>query len=191
MIFANSKVLFLGGMLSVLCRPGVLAENDAKENAPTWIENARKLQGDQFLNICGDVFMTIDHMQQHSYLMSDFADEVSNLCLKIAPEPDQGTCQKSDFSSLDISLQTAFFRHASQHMGSKMMPMEMVIAWGDAGYIVSNKTSIELEMMKNDLCVEIRKSIGGRLKLNLAETLCHRTTLFPRSSNSLSLLSQR
>jgi len=167
MIFANSKMLFLGGLLSAVWRPGVLAENDAKDDASTWIESARKLQADHFLKICGDVFMSPDHMQQQSYLMSDFADEVSNLCLKIAPEPDQGTCQKNDFNSLDASLQTAFFRHAAQHMGSKMMPMETVMAWGDAGYIISNKTAIEQEMMRNDLCVEIRGSIGDEFLENI------------------------
>ncbi len=179
MVFAKSKMLFLGGALTLALRPGVLATNKAKENASIWMQSARKLQHDEFLKICGDVFMSPDHMQQHSYLMSDFADEITNLCLKIAPNPDQGTCQKDAFNTLDPSLQSAFFRHAAQHMGDKIMPIELMVEWGDAGYIISNKTAIEQEVMRNDLCVEVRESIGGELK---AEQLYRRISLAGKDS---------
>lgn len=171
MILANSKVLFLGGVLTISLRPGVLGNDENKDNASTWIESARKLQNDKFLEVCDKVFLSPDHVQQHSYLMSDFAAEVTNLCHKIAPNPDQGTCQKHGFHSLDPSLQTAFFRHAAQHMGDKVMPIEMMKNWGNAGYIISNKMAIEKDVMRNDLCVEVRDSIGGRLTFVFLEVI--------------------
>lgn len=162
MIFANGQALFLGAVLTLALRQGVLGKKESKNTASIWVERARRLNTNEFMKICGDVFMSPDHMQQHSYLMSDFADEVSNLCVKLAPHSDQGTCQKEAFVSLDSSLQQAFFRHASQHMGNKTMPIEMMLEWGNAGYIVSDKTAIEQDVMRNDLCVEVHESIGGK-----------------------------
>jgi len=160
MIFANGKALVLGAVLTIALSPGILAKSDNTNDTKLWIESARRLQANEFMELCGDVFMSPDHMQQQSYLMSDFADEISNLCLKIAPNSDQGTCQKNDFGNLDSSLQNAFFRNAGQHMGNKKMPIDMMMEWGDAGYVVSDKSAIEQNVMRNDLCVEVHESIG-------------------------------
>ena len=140
-------------------RPGVLGK---KNDASSWMQSARKLEATEFLEVCDEVFMSPDHMDQHSYLMSDFAEEVMALCERIAPNPDQGTCESHNFNGLDSRLQEAFFRHASQQMGDKAMPIEMMVEWGNAGYIVSNKTAIEEDVMRKDLCVEIREAIGGK-----------------------------
>lgn len=160
MIFANGKAFFLGAVLTIALWPSILGNNEIDSDSSFWIDSARKLQTAEFMQLCDDVFMSPDHMQQQSYLMSDFADEVTNLCLKIAPNPDQGTCQRSGFTSLNSSLQDAFFRHASQHMIKKKMPTELMMQWGDAGYIVSDKSTIEQDVMRNDLCVEVHESIG-------------------------------
>ena len=164
MIFANGKAPLLGAVLASVLWSGVLGIHMGNDDRTSWLQSARRLQTDKFMQVCGDVFMSPDHMQQHSYLMSDFADEVTNLCLKIAPNPDQGICQRNGFNNLDSSLQNAFFRHAAQHMGRKQMPISMMMEWGNAGYIVSDKTAIEQEVMRNDLCVEVHESIGGKLK---------------------------
>jgi hypothetical protein len=37
------------------------------------------------------------------------------------------------------------------------------MAMGNVGYIVSDKTALELNTMRNDLCVEIHGSFGGML----------------------------
>jgi len=160
MILANGKALFLSAMLTIALWPRILGNNANSEDTTFWIESARKLQTTEFMEVCGGVFMSPDHMQQQSYLMSDFADEVTNLCLNIAPNHDQGTCQRNGFGSLDSTLQNAFFRHAAQQMGKKKMPINLMMEWGNAGYIVSDKTSIEQDVMRNDLCVEVHESIG-------------------------------
>jgi len=160
MVSSNGKALFVGAVLKFALHYDVLATNETENGRSLWIKSARELKTAEFLNVCGEVFMSPDHLQQQSYLMSDFADEVTNLCLKIAPNPDQGVCQTTDFNNLDSALQNAFFRHAAQHMSNKKMPVEMMMKWGDAGYIVSDKTAIEQDVMRNDLCVEVRESIG-------------------------------
>lgn len=160
MVFVNGKAFVLSAVLTIALWPGILGKNENDNSTALWIKTARKLQAHEFMEICGDVFMSPDHMQQHSYLMSDFADEVTNMCFKIAPNPDQGTCLGSGFGSLNSSLQNAFFRHAAQHMSKKQMPIDLMMQWGDAGYIVSDKTSIEQDVMRNDLCVEVHESIG-------------------------------
>lgn len=152
-------------VLTIALCPGVHGSNVNNNDSDVWVDRARKLQTREFMDICGEVFMSQDHMQQQSYLMSDFADEVTNLCLKFAPNPDQGTCIRNGFGSLNPSFQNAFFRQASQHMGHQNLPISALVAMGDAGYIVSDKTSIELETMKNDLCIEVHGSFGGRLQL--------------------------
>lgn len=147
----------MSSALIIATWPGARGENGIDD---LWIERARQLQTREFMQICSDVLMSPDHMKQQSYLMSDFADEVTNLCLNIAPNPDQGTCQRNDFSSLKSSLQNAFFRHATQHLGKKEMPINLMMEWGDAGYVVSDKSAIEQEVMRNDLCGEVHESIG-------------------------------
>jgi len=160
MMLPKGKTFILSSVLTIATWPGVLGEN-VTDNATTfWIESARRLQTSEFMQLCSDVFMSPDHMKQQSYLMSDFADEVTSLCLKIAPNPDQGTCQRNGFSSLKSSLQNAFFRHATQHMGKKEMPINLMMEWGDAGYVVSDKSAIEQDVMRNDLCAEVHESIG-------------------------------
>ena len=158
MMFRNGKTVIMSSLLMIATWQGAIGEN---EHENLWIERARKLQTSEFMKLCSDVFLSPDHTQQRSYLMSDFADEVTNLCLKIAPNPDQGTCQRNGFRSLESSLQNAFFRHATYHMGKKEMPINMMMEWGDAGYIVSDKSAIEQEVMRNDLCAEVHESIGG------------------------------
>ena len=180
MVFLNSKALFMGGVLTLALRPGVLGN---RNDASSWMQSARKLQANKFFEVCDEVFMSADHMQQHSYLMSDFAEEVTALCHKIAPNPDQGTCETHDFNGLDSSLQEAFFQHASQHMGDKAMPIEMMMEWGNAGYIVSNKTAIEQDVMRKDLCVEIREAIGGKSLLVLSGPNFRMSVFLYRSNN--------
>ena len=154
-------------VLTSIIWPGILGNQENSNREMSWIDNARKLKTSEFIQLCNDVFMSPDHMQRQSYLMSDFADEVTDLCLRIAPNPDQGICNRKSFSSLKSSLQSAFFRHASQHMGKKEMPIDLMMEWGDAGYIVSDKSAIEQDVMRNDLCVEVHESIGGTSSLQI------------------------
>lgn len=140
--------------------PVALGKDAKIDNSLSWIDAIRKLEGGKFMPACLEAFMSPDHMQGNSYLMSDYADEVTNLCLKFAPNPDQGTCKRKSFDSLDTAFQKAFFRHATQHMAKKKLPMFALMSMGDAGYIVSDKTGIELKAMRNDLCVEVHTAFG-------------------------------
>mmetsp|Transcript_8882 Transcript_8882/g.21717 ORF Transcript_8882/g.21717 Transcript_8882/m.21717 type:complete len:564 (-) Transcript_8882:86-1777(-) len=167
MIFKNRIVVSMSVVLTTIIWPGILGKEANGNDATSWIENARKLQTSEFIQLCIDVFMSPDHMQQQSYLMSDFADEVTNLCLRIAPNPDQGTCKRNGFHSLKSSLKNAFFRHATQHMGEKELPIDLMMELGDVGYIVSDKSAIEQDVMRNDLCVEVHESIGDAFIQNI------------------------
>ena len=170
-MFPNSKALQCMVLVGVLW-PMVLGNDAKNNNSVSWIDRIRKLEEGKFMPTCLEAFMSPDHMQGNSYLMSDYADEVTNLCLKFAPNPDQGTCNKKGFDSLDTAFQTAFFRHATQHMAKKKLPMFALMSMGDAGYIVSDKTGVELETMRNDLCVEVHAAFGGTLRY------VHETKLF-------------
>eukprot|EP00536_Pseudo-nitzschia_multiseries_P000332 jgi/Psemu1/62571/estExt_Genemark1.C_40209 len=123
------------------------------------VQRARKLNTREFMEECDQVFMNEEHIKQHTYLMSHFAEEVTDLCSRLAPNPDQGTCRRSGFGSLDNSLKKAFFRQAVQHTNNNF-PMDLVASWGDAGYIISDKTNIEKDVLRNDLCSEVFTSIG-------------------------------
>mmetsp|Transcript_7830 Transcript_7830/g.19450 ORF Transcript_7830/g.19450 Transcript_7830/m.19450 type:complete len:558 (-) Transcript_7830:138-1811(-) len=158
-MFTNGKVFLKCMALTVALTPAVIASTQNANNSNTWIQRARKLNAREFMENCDEVFMNSEHIKQHSYLMSHFAEEVTDLCLRLAPNPDQGTCRRTGFGSLDTSLKKAFFRHAVQHTNNNF-PMDLVASWGDAGYIISDKTNIEKDVLRNDLCSEVYTSIG-------------------------------
>jgi hypothetical protein len=126
-----------------------------------WIQNVRKLQAGQFMQVCNQVFMS--DLPRNSYLMSDFANDVGTFCTQFSTE--KSICPNGGFESLQVDFQDAFFRHASQHMGTPMarFPASALARLGDTGYIVSDKTLIELDVMKNDLCVQMQTAFGGKL----------------------------
>ena len=135
---------------------------DASGN--TWVHRALLLDPNEFIQVCKQVFLRQEHLQKNSYLMSDYATEVSDLCQVFAPNPEQGTCRMNDFNSIGPSFQTTFFQHASNHMDIEKLPINVLMSMGDAGYIVSDKSMVELNSMRNDLCVELHLSFGGTLR---------------------------
>lgn len=126
-----------------------------------WMEKVRKLQVAQFMQVCNQVFM--NDMPHSSYLMSDFSRDVGNFCGQFATK--KSICPNGGFRSLQLDFQDAFFRHASQHMGTTVnrFPMSVFTSMGDTGYIVSDKTKPELDAMKNDLCIQMQTAFGGKL----------------------------
>jgi len=162
MIFADGKTLLRCTMLTATLWHGVLGSNHDISHSDSWVNGARRLNTKQFMEICDDVLISPQRMQQQIYHMSDFADEVTDLCLRLAPNPDQGTCRKSKFRSLDIRLQKAFFSEAGKHSGHKPFPMEKIASMGDAGYVISDntKSTIQQASMRTALCAEVHKSIG-------------------------------
>lgn len=168
MIFPKSKALIqcISLVLAVALRPPVVLGNNMKNNnnSESWMHKARALNQREFVQACDEVFLSPEHLRKNSYLMSDYAMEVTDLCLKFAPDPEQGTCRKNGFGSLGATLQNTFFQHAAHHMGREKLPISVLISMGDAGYIVSDKTSIELDSMRNDLCVGLHESFGGKLQ---------------------------
>ena len=132
-----------------------------------WIQNVRKLQAGQFMQVCNQVFMR--DMPRKSYLMSNFANDVGSFCSQFSTK--KSSCPKGGFSNLQVDFQDAFFRHASQHMGSAMrrFPFSALTRLGDTGYIVSDRTVVELDVMKNDLCVQMQTAFGGKPSLSYVE----------------------
>ena len=166
MIFPNSKALLQCAVLTVALWPTVVlgSNNENNNHSESWVHRARGLQEREFQQICNEVFLSEDHLQKTSYFMSDYAEEVTDLCLKFAPNSDQGTCRENSFGSLSAGFQNAFFTHAAHQMGKdKSLPISAIMAMGNVGYIVSDKTSLELNTMRNDLCVEVHGSFGGML----------------------------
>ena len=154
-------------VLAVTLRSPVVLGNANVINDNTfesWVHKARALNQREFVEACDEVLLSPEHLRKNSYLMSDYAMEVTDLCLKFAPDPEQGTCRKNSFGSLGATLQNTFFQHAAHHMGREKLPISVLISMGDAGYIVSDKTSVELDSMRNDLCVGLHKSFGGMLE---------------------------
>lgn len=127
-----------------------------------WIENVRRLQVGEFMQACNNAFMS--DMSHNSYLMSDFADDVSSFCARFATK--KSICPNSGFRGLQVDFQDAFFRSASQHMNVPMsrFPVSALTTIGDTGYIFSEKTQPELDAMKNDLCVQMQTAFGGECR---------------------------
>lgn len=148
-------------MLTISLWPAVVANNNNENKSTVWINRARRLNTKEFMVECDQVFMNSEHVKQHSYLMSHFAEEVTDLCRRLAPNDDQGTCRSTGFGRLDNSLKQAFFRQAVQHTGHTDLPIDLIASWGDAGYIISDKTNIEQDELRNDLCSEVYTSIGA------------------------------
>ncbi|MGK3738241.1 MAG: hypothetical protein ACI90V_005088 [Bacillariaceae sp.] len=164
MIFPNSKALLQCAVLTVALWPTVvLGSNENDNNSESWVHRVRGLQEREFQQVCNEVFLSEDHLQKTSYFMSDYAEEVTDLCLKFAPNSDQGTCRENSFGSLGASFQNAFFTHAAHQLGRDKLPISALMSMGNVGYIVSDKTALELNTMRNDLCVELHGSIGGML----------------------------
>lgn len=161
MIFPNSKALLQCAVLTVALWPTVvLGSNENDNNSESWVHRVRGLQEREFQQVCNEVFLSEDHLQKTSYFMSDYAEEVTDLCLKFAPNSDQGTCRENSFGSLGASFQNAFFTHAAHQLGRDKLPISALMSMGNVGYIVSDKTALELNTMRNDLCVELHGSIG-------------------------------
>lgn len=128
-----------------------------------WKQEVRRLQDvGQFMQVCNQSFMS--DMNRNSYLMSDFANDVSQFCAQFATT--KSNCPQGGFQSLETDFQDAFFRSASQHMGIPMnkFPVGALTSLGDTGYIFSEKTQPELDSMRNDLCVQMQTTFGGELK---------------------------
>lgn len=127
-----------------------------------WIEKVRRLQVGEFMQACNNVFMS--DMSQNSYLMSDFANDVTSFCAQFATK--KSICPNSGFRGLQLDFQDAFFRSASQHMNVPMsrFPVGALTTIGDTGYIFSQKTQPELDAMKNDLCVQMQTAFGGECR---------------------------
>ena len=142
----------------VLCAVALATVANAEED---WIQNVRKLQAGQFMQVCNQVFMK--SMPHNSYLMSNFASDVGSFCSQFSTK--KSICPHGGFSNLQVDFQDAFFRHASQHMGTvtRRFPSGALTRLGDTGYIVSDKTAIELDVMKSDLCVQMQAAFGGEL----------------------------
>ena len=157
-MYINGKALYHCMALTIALWPAANA-NDSDG----WIRHARNLSTRDFMQECDQVLMNAAHIEHHSYLMSHFADEVTDLCHMIAPNPDQGSCRSTGFESLNGSLKRAFFRQAVQHAGTANFPVDLVASWGDAGYIISDKSNVEKDALRNDLCSEVYSSIGGEL----------------------------
>jgi hypothetical protein len=128
----------------------------AKED---WMEKARSLQVSEFMQVCNEVFMR--DMPGNSYLMSDFARDVTTFCTQFATS--KSICPNSGFQGLQSDFQDAFFRSASQQMGISMdkFPIAALTSMGDTGYIFSQKTQPELDAMRNDLCLQMQTAFGG------------------------------
>jgi hypothetical protein len=133
-----------------------------QNNSNDWIQTVRKLQVGQFMDVCTDVFMNDAGIRHNNYLMSDFASDLSDLCGRFSTQSVE--CPNSGFRGLKPNFQNAFFRHATQQTGIPMssFPLFSLKAMGDTGYIVSDKTRIELDVMKNDLCQELHTAFGGK-----------------------------
>jgi hypothetical protein len=127
-----------------------------------WMQKVRKLQVGEFMQACNQVFMS--DMTANSYLMSDFANDVTVFCTQFATK--KSICPQSGFRSLELDFQDAFFRSASQHMGIPMnrFPVGALTSLGDTGYIFSQKTKPELDSMKNDLCIQMQTAFGGEFE---------------------------
>jgi hypothetical protein len=124
-----------------------------------WMEKVRRLQGGEFMQICNQFFMS--DMSHNSYLMSDFAQDVTSFCSQFATR--KSICPNSGFRGLEKDFQDAFFRSASQQMGASMerFPLEALTSMGDTGYVFSEKSKPELDAMRNDLCVQMQTAFGG------------------------------
>jgi hypothetical protein len=135
-----------------------------------WIHEVRKLQAGQFMQACNQAFM--NDMSHDSYLMSDFAADVTKFCSEFSVE--RSSCPNNGFKGLQVDFQDAFFRHASQHMGSNLsrFPVSALMSIGDTGYIISDKTMIELDAMKNDLCVQMQTAFGGEFRITILLSGC-------------------
>jgi hypothetical protein len=124
-----------------------------------WMEKVRRLQGSEFMQVCNQAFMS--DMQHNSYLMSDFAHDVTSFCSQFATK--KSICPDSGFRGLSLDFQNTFFQSASQQMGISMdrFPIGALTSMGDTGYIFSQKTQPELDAMRNDLCVQMQSAFGG------------------------------
>ena len=140
--------------------PAVLATGTHAEE--DWIQNVRKLQVGHFMQVCNGVFMR--EKPRNSYLMSNFASDVGSFCSQFTTK--KSSCPSGGFSNLQVDFQDAFFRTASRHMGASMrrFPFSALTRLGDTGYIVSDRTAVELDAMKNDLCVQMQTAFGGMFK---------------------------
>lgn len=126
-----------------------------------WIQNVRRLQPPEFMQVCNQVFMR--DMPRRSYLMSNFATDIGSFCSQFSTK--KSSCPNGGFQNLQLDFQDAFFRHAAVHAGTPMarFPFSALTRLGDTGYIVSDRTAVELDVMKNDLCVEMQTAFGGEL----------------------------
>jgi len=154
------KYMILTFALQPLAAVGSSMMKNIDASGNTWVHRALLLDPNEFIQVCKQVFLRQEHLQKNSYLMSDYATEVSDLCQVFAPNPEQGTCRMNDFNSIGSSFQKTFFQHASNHMDIEKLPINVLMSMGDAGYIVSDKSKVELNSMRNDLCVELHLSFG-------------------------------
>jgi hypothetical protein len=131
------------------------------DNAEPWVQNVRKLvESGDFMQVCRETF--VGDSLDHSYLMSDYAREVGDLCGRFEMD---GGCPSGGFGGLPEFLQDTFFEPVISRVfqGSRMaIPTQSLMRLGDTGYIVSDKTATEVESIRNDFCVKLQGSFGGR-----------------------------
>jgi hypothetical protein len=145
-------ILWKGALMIGLRATMTAAEED-------WMEKVRRMQVGEFMTVCNQVFMS--DMPHNSYLMSDFANDVTSFCSQFATK--KSICPNTGFRGLPLDFQDAFFRSATQNMGISLdrFPMEALTSMGNTGYIFSQKTQPELDAMRNDLCIQMQTAFGG------------------------------
>jgi hypothetical protein len=142
------------------------------DNLEPWVRSVRKLvESGDFMQVCREVFVG-DRLTQQSYLMSDYAREVGELCSRFEMD---GGCPSGGFSGLPEFLQDTFFEPVVGRIiqGTRTpFPTKSLMRLGDTGYIVSDKSATEVESIRNDFCVKLEGSFGGRQCRWVAGCLC-------------------
>lgn len=133
------------------------------DNSEAWVQNVRKLVNTgNFMQECNQIFVGDESLQHHSYLMSDFSREVEDLCSRFELD---GGCPAGGFSGLPDFLQETFFQPIVGRIlqGSRApFPTKALIGLGDTGYIIPDRSMTEVDSIRNDFCVNLQGSFGGR-----------------------------
>lgn len=133
------------------------------DNAEPWVHNVRKLvELGEFMQACKDVFVGDSSLSNNSYLMSDYAREIGELCARY---PMDGGCPSGGFGSLPTFLQDLFFEPVVGRLmqgNGRPFPTQLLARLGDTGYIVSEESLPEIDSIRNDFCVKLQGSFGGR-----------------------------
>jgi hypothetical protein len=146
-----------------LLTPILGKEYNYGDNSEAWVQQVRKLvdTGD-FMQVCNQIFVGDERLTHHSYLMSDYAREVGDLCEMFEMD---GGCPSGGFADLPRFLQNIFFEPIMGRIiqGNRVpFPTYSLMRLGDTGYIISDKSATEVESMRNDFCVKLQSSFGGK-----------------------------